>query len=130
MKKSQAKLTPLEWEIMEVIWQEAEQKITVRDVINFAYPNAEKAYTTVQTVMNNLETKGFLAKQKIGLVNFYTAIQKRQTLLKKETSRFVDKVFGGSFHSLANYLIDSSSLSAEEIADLKKLIEQTESRSQ
>ena len=129
MDKSQAKLSPLEWEIMEVIWQESGRKISVRDVINIAYPNAEKAYTTVQTVMNNLEAKRFLSKQKIGLVNFYTVQEKRHTLLKKETSRFVEKVFGGSFHSLANYLIDSSPLSTEEIADLKKMIEQRESRS-
>lgn len=129
MRISKTKLSPLEWEIMEVIWQEPAQKISVRDVINFAYPNAEKAYTTVQTVMNNLEAKGFLSKEKIGLVNFYTALEKRHNLLKKETSHFVEKVFGGSFHSLANYLIDSSALSMEEIADLKKMIEQRENRS-
>jgi len=114
-------LTPLEWEIMSIVW-EFKKAPSVRDVLETAYPNREKAYTTVQTVMNNLEAKDFLKKEKIGLVNFYKPVKKRDTVIKKETSRFVDKVFGGSFQSLANYLVASESLSDEEIADLKQLI--------
>ena len=126
MKKGSPKLSPLEWEVMEIIWRQPAKKVSVREIITAAYPNGEKAYTTVQTVMNNLFLKGYLNREKIGLVNFYSPIKKREAQLKKETSRFVDKVFGGSFLSLADYLIDSKSLTAEEIADLKKIIEQFE----
>ena len=126
MKKDSPKLSPLEWEIMEIIWRQPAKAVSVREVITAAYPNGEKAYTTVQTVMNNLILKGYLVKEKIGLVNFYKPLKKRHDQLKKETSRFVDKVFGGSFLNLADYLIGSKSLSAEEIADLKKIIDQYE----
>ena len=118
-------LSPLEWEIMNIIWELGDGP-SVREVLDKCYPNGEKAYTTVQTVMNNLETKGYLQKNKIGLVNFYKPLKKRKESLKKETSKFVEKVFGGSFQSLASYLIDSKSLTDEEIADLKKIIEQRE----
>jgi len=119
--------SPLEWEIMNVIWDSGKNP-SVREVLEAAYPNGEKAYTTVQTVMNNLESKGFLTKEKIGLVNFYKPLKKRKDLLKKETSKFVENVFGGSFQALASYIVASDSLSNEEIADLKKLISELEEK--
>lgn len=125
MKSKNNNLSPLEWEIMEIVW-DFKKHPSVRDVLEAAYPNGEKAYTTVQTVMNNLESKGFLKKEKIGLVNFYRPLKKRSELLGRETSRFVQRVFGGSFQSLANYLIDSNALSDEEIDNLKKLIAEKE----
>jgi len=112
---------------MNVIWDSGKNP-SVREVLETAYPNGEKAYTTVQTVMNNLESKGFLTKEKIGLVNFYKPLKKRKDLLKKETSKFVENVFGGSFQALASYIVASDSLSNDEIADLKKLISELEEK--
>ncbi len=123
--KTKKRLSPLEWEVMNTIWA-LRKNPSVREVLEKAYPSGEKAYTTVQTVMNNLEAKGFLEKDKIGLVNFYKPLKKRNELLKKETANFVEKTFGGSFQRLASYLIDSGTLSAEEIADLKRVIRERE----
>ncbi len=123
--KTKKRLSPLEWEVMNTIWA-LRKNPSVREVLEKAYPSGEKAYTTVQTVMNNLEAKGFLEKDKIGLVNFYKPLRKRNELLKNETANFVDKTFGGSFQRLASYLIDSGTLSAEEIADLKRVIRERE----
>jgi predicted transcriptional regulator len=125
MRKTKKRLSPLEWEVMNTIWA-LRKNPSVREVLEKAYPSGEKAYTTVQTVMNNLEAKGFLEKDKIGLVNFYKPLRKRNELLKKETANFVEKTFGGSFQRLASYLIDSGTLSAEEIADLKRVISERE----
>lgn len=123
--KKKYNLSALEWEIMEVIWRIGGTP-SVRQVLEAAYPNGEKAYTTVQTVMNNLENKGFLRKEKIGLVNFYHPLKKKEELISKETGNFVRKVFNGSFQALANYIIASDSLNDEEIADLKKIIDDHE----
>lgn len=120
------RLSPLEWEVMEVIWQLGGTP-SVREVLERAYPHGEKAYTTIQTVMKHLEDKGFLRKKKVGLVNFYRPVKKRTDMVRRETDRFVQNVFGGSFQALAGYLIQSDSLSEAEIADLQRLIE-TKSR--
>ena len=120
-------LSPLEWEIMIEIWKIGGSP-SVRDVIESVYPNGEKAYTTVQTIMNNLEAKGVLSKTKIGLVNFYKPVKRQSELVGKETKNFVNKIFNGSFQSLANYLIDSNSLSEDEIENLRRVIEQKEDK--
>ena len=78
--------------------------------------------------MNNLEAKGVLSKTKIGLVNFYKPVKRQSELVGKETMNFVNKIFNGSFQSLANYLIDSNSLSEDEIDDLRRVIEQKEDK--
>ena len=79
---------------MNVIWEQ-DGDVSVRDVLSIVYPQGEKAYTTVQTVINNLEDKGFLGKVKIGLVNFYHPLQKMEKIIKSETSGFVKKVYSG-----------------------------------
>jgi BlaI family penicillinase repressor len=116
------KLTVVEWEIMESIWKLGKQT-TARDVVNHAFPNGEKAYTTVQTILNTLHNKGMLKREKIGMVNFYTPAKSRQRMIKDELSLFVSRAFHGSVPALANFLIDSNNLGQEEIQAIKELLD-------
>lgn len=118
------KITPLEWDIMNIIWKFKSYPITVRQVLERAYPNGEKAYTTVQTIMNHLAEKEFLLRKKIGPVNVYSPNISAAKLQKKETHRLVDKVFDGSFFSLANYLVSSGQLTTEELGKLQDMLNQ------
>ncbi len=128
--KAQKHLAVSEWEIMEGVWQ-CESKaspygITVREVHNQLYPKGQKAYTTVQTIMNILHEKGFLTRKKIGMVNFYTPTVSREEMAQHETHTLVSRAFGGSFVALANYLVDSGSLSEKELTVLKDMIDAKE----
>jgi predicted transcriptional regulator len=119
------KLTPVEWEIMETIW-ELGGSPSVRDVLDLAFPKGEKAYTTVQTIMNTLERKGLLIREKIGLVNFYTPSRSREELVHSEMSRLLNRIFHGSAPALANFLINSEKLTLDEIHEIKRLLDQKE----
>ncbi|NQT25288.1 BlaI/MecI/CopY family transcriptional regulator [candidate division KSB1 bacterium] len=125
MSFKNVKLTPVEWEIMETIW-EIGGKPSVREVVDFAYANGEKAYTTIQTMMNTLEKKGLLKREKIGMVNFYTAARTRNQMVKTELSTLVTRVFDGSVPAMANFLLDSENLSQDEIDTIKTLLNQKE----
>ncbi len=126
MASPDIKLTPVEWEIMESIW-EIGGNPSVRDVVDNAYSNGEKAYTTVQTTMNTLEKKGFLKHEKIGMVNFYAPTRSRNQMVKTELSTLVSRVFNGSVPAMANFLLDSEKLSLDEIKAIKALLTQKES---
>lgn len=117
-----SKLTPAEWEIMEAVW-ELGGSPSVREVLEHAFPAGDKAYTTVQTVMNTLEKKGMLRRKKKGLVNFYTPARSREDMVSKEMSSLVSRVFDGSVPALANYLIKSGGLSEEEIEEIRKQLD-------
>ena len=122
MKKTK-KLAESEVDIMNAVWA-AKGRITVRETLETLYPNGEKAYTTVQTIMNILVEKGFLKKQKIGMVNFYTAKVRREHAVKNETQSLVSRIFHGSFGALATHLIKSGELSQAELKKLKQLIDE------
>ncbi len=115
------KLAEAEWEIMEGIWNHGGQ-VTVREIQDLLYPKAEKAYTTTQTIMNILVTKGFLKRKKIGMVNFYTPKVSRDLAAQHEARTLASRIFNGSMGALATYLVASGELSLAELQKLKDLI--------
>ena len=121
------KLTPAEWEIMDAVWMLGGAP-SVRDVLERAYPNGEKAYTTIQTLMNLLEKKGLFTRKKIGLVNFYKPTRKREDMLRNETKHMISRVFRGSAPALANFLISEEDLSLDDISKIKDLLDKKEAK--
>jgi len=121
------KLTPAEWDIMETIWTLGGSP-SVREVMEHAYPHGEKAYTTVQTLMNVLGKKGLLTREKIGLVNFYTPTRARTDVVRNETQSLISRVFQGSAPALANFLIDEQDLSLDDIQKIKQVLQDKEAQ--
>jgi len=117
------KLTQVEWEIMESVWSLG-NRTTARDVHKHTFPKGEKAYKTVQTILNKLHEKGMLKKEKIGMVNFFTQTRSRSLMIKNELSFFISELFNNSVPELINFLIDTNNLSLLEIQDIKNFIEQ------
>jgi len=119
------RLAEAEGEVMDGVW-DLDDSVTVREVHEKLYPNGEKAYTTVQTIMNILTEKGVLSRKKIGPVNVYTALLSREDVARDETQSLVSRMFEGSFGALAAYLVNSDTLSREELDELKSLIDEKE----
>ena len=119
------RLAEVEWEVMDGVWK-FNRRVTVRNVLDYVYPNGEKAYTTVQTIMNILAEKGVLDREKIGPVNVYRPTVSREEVARAETRTLVSRMFEGSFGSLATYLVDSGELSQKELDELRALIEARE----
>jgi BlaI family penicillinase repressor len=117
-----AGLTAVEWEIMEAIWALGGAP-SVREVLEHTFPGGEKAYTTVQTIMNNLVRKGYLASKKTGMVNFYTPVRTRRGVVRGEISHLVSRVFGGSVPALASYILRSEDLTLEELREIGEMLE-------
>jgi predicted transcriptional regulator len=118
-------VTPVEWEIMEAVWGIG-GPTTVRNVLERAYPGGEKAYTTVQTIMNTLERKKLLRRKKLGLVNFYSARRSRESVVRAAMASLLSRGFRGSVVALASTLFSLDRLSADEIKRLKQLIRDKE----
>jgi len=120
-----AKLTLVEWEIMEAIWTIGGSP-SVRDVLEHLFPKGEKAYTTVQTMMYTLEKKEMLKREKIGLVNFFTPTKSRENAIKTEFPMILKRMFRGSVLTLVNYFLNSENPSQQDIDSIKELIKKKE----
>jgi predicted transcriptional regulator len=119
------KMTPAEWEIMEGVWS-LDRPVAVRDVLEALYPAGEKAYTTVQTLLNILHRKGMLRREKIGLVNFYSPTRSREELSRSETRSLVRRVFRGSAPALAHSLLDLDDVGLQDLREIRKLLAEKE----
>lgn len=119
------RLTPAEWEIMTAVWTLGGEP-SVREVVGQAYPAGEKAYTTVQTIMNTLVHKGILRRRKVGLVNFYRPLRTRAQMAQKETGDLLERVFGGSLPELASSLLAREDLDRGELAQIRRLLRERE----
>jgi len=116
-------LSAAEWEIMQVIW-DATPPMTVRTFWIKPTPTPRKLTPPCKTLMNILVDKKFLKRKKVGMVNFYSAAVSRDKILRKSLSTLAGRMFQGSFGAMASFLVNSASLSPEEIQELKKLLDE------
>lgn len=117
-------LSKFEWTIMNQIWDGA--RMSAREVMEALPPEKQRAYTTIQTYLERLVDKGYLEKEKIGMVNFYAAVVPRESVVAGATNNFVNQVFAGSASRLAAYLIPNIDLNSKEIEMIRQLLDEAE----
>src|ERR1700752_4471623 len=113
-------LTPLELEIMHVLWESDPANVqTVQQHLE-----GELAYTTVQTMLNILHRKGKVKRTLKERAYFYQPVVSRSHVVGHHVSDLVERLFGGSAESLVISLVETKHLTAKKLARLQKLIEE------
>jgi BlaI family penicillinase repressor len=110
--------------IMKVVWRLKDA--SVRDVYEDVRQRRPVAYTTVMTMMNTLETKGYLKKQLDGRAFRYRPALPERRVVGAMVRDFVDRVFDGGAAALLTHLVSESSLSDKERQELRRLIDGAE----
>ena len=113
-------LTPLELEIMHVLWNEGPSNVlTVQQHLE-----RELAYTTVQTMLNILHRKGKVKRTLKERAYFYQPVVSRSHVVGNHLSDLVERLFGGSAESLVISLVETKHLTPKKLARLQKLLEE------
>ena len=120
MKKAKTTLTGQELEIMKVIWKLG--PATVRKVYEDLLEHRKIAYTTVMTMMNILETKGFLKKKQGEKAFVYAPSKPERQVLRAMVGEFVDRVFNGAAEPLLVHLVEDERLTAKELDEIRRTI--------
>lgn len=121
MRPKSDTLTGQELEIMKVIWPKGHA--TVREVYDELRTRRTIAYTSVQTMMNVLETKGHLKKEAIDKAHVYAPVRPQQAVVRTMVRDFVDRVFDGSARPLLVHLLKEKGLTERERRELQKLLD-------
>jgi predicted transcriptional regulator len=116
-------LTPLELEIMQVLWDGAGPR-TVADVQAGLVDTLGKdlAYTTVQTMLNVLLRKKKVRRTPVGRAFAYQAAISRQGATQTAINDLVARMFGGSGEALLMALIDTRQITPEQIERASRLL--------
>jgi predicted transcriptional regulator len=114
-------LTPLELEIMHVLWNEGASNVQAVQ----QHLERELAYTTVQTMLNILHRKGKVKRTLKDRAYFYSPVVSRSHVVGNHLSDLVERLFGGSAESLVMSLVETKHLTPKKLARLQKLIEES-----
>jgi predicted transcriptional regulator len=119
------RLTPLELEIMQVLWETGAANVqTVQQRLK-----RELAYTTVQTMLNILHRKGKVKRTLKDRAYFYKPAVSRRQVVKQTVNDMVEHLFGGSVENLVMSLVETKHLTAEKMARLNELLKESEEES-
>jgi predicted transcriptional regulator len=122
MPRKDQDLSQAEFEVLKVLWDLA--PATVRDVMNELHARGRKvAYTTVLTFLTRLKQKGFVATKKSGQAYVYKPRVTRDRIVKSRLAEMIDQLFDGAAAPLVLQLMQTESFSADEIAHLRRLID-------
>ncbi len=113
------KLTPVEEETMQAIWRTGEGNIKSF----MEHLDASVPYTTVASVIKNLEKKGFLSSRLLGNAYLYKPLISEDEYKKKFMGNVVKEYFDNSYKELVNFFVEQKKLSAKELKEIINLIE-------
>lgn len=121
-KKNSEQLTPLELDIMKVLWETG--PATVQAVQQHLPEERSLAYTTVQTMLNVLHRKGKVKRRLKNRAYHYQPTVTRRQVAGQAIGDIVNRLFGGSAESLVMSMIEHRHLTPQKLAKLNKLLDE------
>ena len=113
-------LAEREAELMQVLWEQGPS--TVAEVQKSL--RAKLAYTTVLTILQKLEKKGFVRHQEEGRAHRYEATVRREAAQRSALKDLAAKFFNGSAALLLTRLMHDETLSGEDLQRIERLLQQ------
>ena len=114
-------LTDAEARVMAVLWQR--ETATVGDVVAALKRKRPVTYSTVQTILRILETKGYLTHDKVERAFVYRPVVDQRQARRRALKHLVKRLFDGSPGLLVLNVLEDEDIDPAERLQLKKLLE-------
>lgn len=113
-----------EWNIMNVLWEDA--PMTITQLTTALKESTGWSKHTVITMLGRMESKGAVRFENgVRAKEYYPAVERTETVLG-ETESFLGKVYSGSLGLLVNTMVERKSLSKKEIDELYAILKRAE----
>lgn len=119
------KISDAEWLVMTVLWSNPGR--TADDVEASLKGKVTWNARTVRTLINRLLRKKALKFEKEGRKYRYFPAISQEQCVKEERRSFVQRVYGGTVTPMLAAFIEDARLSAEEIDELKRMLDEKDS---
>lgn len=114
------KLSKLELQIMESLWTNGESSI--REVLDSLPARRKPAYTTIQTTIYRMETKGIVVRaKKVGNFHVFAPAISRDAAQR----RLIDELlalFGGRPQPVMVHLVETGKLTLDDVKEAEKML--------
>jgi predicted transcriptional regulator len=120
------KPTKAELEILSILWEK--ERATVREVFEIINERKPASYTTVLKLMQIMFEKGLVKRDESSRAHIYSAKQPAEQTQKNLVSDLLEKAFRGSALKLVQHVLETKPASAEELAEIRKLITEAEKK--
>ena len=115
-------ITESELGVLRILWDQG--TATIRQLTDILYPGGGAAlYATVQKLLDRLEGKGFVTRDRRASVHVFGAAVDRDQLIGRRLRAVADALCGGSLSPLLTHLVEGHGLSQKERLELRALIE-------
>ena len=122
------RLTDAEFAVLEPLWHIGPQ--TIRQLTARLYPDQSTSdYATVQKLLERLEAKRCVKRDRSGLAHVFRAAVRREDLIDQQLHEIADRLCDGSLVPVLNQLMRRVSLSRAEREELRKLLDAHKRRS-
>jgi predicted transcriptional regulator len=120
-RKQSPALTDAEAQVMAVLWRL--RKASVGDVVTAMNEARPVTYSTVQTILRILETKGYVTHGKVARAFVYEPVVDEQQARRRALRHLVSRLFEGSPSLLVLNVLEDEEIHPAEREQLKRLIE-------
>ena len=123
MARTSQDVTEAELAVLRRLWERG--PATIRQLAEAVYgQDGTSAYATVQKLLDRLEAKGFVARDRGASVHVFRAAVGRDELIGRKLRAVADTLCGGSLTPLLTHLVRGRRLSDQERQALRSLVEQ------
>ncbi|MHC5110788.1 MAG: BlaI/MecI/CopY family transcriptional regulator [Planctomycetota bacterium] len=115
-------LANAELAIMELLWDQ--DRLTARRIREQLYPDASSSqHGTVQRLLQRLEEKGFVERDRNLPVHLFSAMISREAYASSQLESLADKLTGGSLAPLITHLLEQKKISSSELRRLRQILD-------
>jgi predicted transcriptional regulator len=122
MARTPQDVTGKELEVLQILWDTG--PATIKQIRDAVYPGGDTAeYATVQKLLDRLEEKGFVSRDRAGPAHVFHARLDKDELIGRRLRDMAEKLCGGSLTPLLTHLVRQQQLTARERRELRDLID-------
>lgn len=115
-------ISDAEWQVMKVFWKHG--RLTANEVIEKFDGATSWKPKTIKTLLGRLVKKKAIAFNKDGRTYIYYPLVAENDCVKAESQSFLERVFSGSLNVMFANFLEEKKLSAAEIEELKRILDQ------
>lgn len=124
MAERPIKTTEKELEILQIIWEK--EAVSVKEVHESLGGDEANGYTTILKLLQIMNEKGLVTRQKIGKLHLYKAVPSLEKTRQQLLDKMIRTVFQGSAKQLVMSALGNKQSSSAELKEIRKYLEKLE----